>query len=556
MLGTSLQGSARSSSSKLQRKGLRFGLLAAVAALGGGACASSAESNGSDNVVQESDPLLFTTDVVWPSNRINVCWTNGTQYPTERKWVQQAVEAAWQQSSAVEFQGWGNCPATGSTDGVRIQVIDNRSNSRVGIDSAVGRAQGYSQSGYTMQLNFTFNVFNPVSCLASETQRQGCIRAIAAHEFGHVLGFQHEQLRDDPPSSADPKCLETTNPLPSDFLDVGTWDPRSIMNYCNPLYNNWGRLSEEDKMVARFYGRPNFFADVTGDGKADAIAMDSNHVWVLPSNGSNGFNPIQTWSTIGYSGTRGTFFADVTGDGKADGIVVNEDKVTVRRSNGSQFQPNESWTTNRFYGTYGTFIADVTGDGKADLIGINPGIITIRRSTGSAFAANENWLLQDLPSALHILFGDIDGDKDADLVVVGTDTVHVWKAVPTAAGGSFGPELDFTLGPYYGDQGTYLADVDGDKKDDCIVVNKNGITVRRSTGNIFNANETWSSSAFYGLDHGTFFANVGGTNNVAGFPNSFADVIAVNDDGIYVRKNTGTSFGTTEFWADPFFGGR
>ena len=32
----------------------------------------------------------------------------------------------------------------------------------------------------------------------------------------------------------------------------------------------------------------------------------------------------------------GTFFADVTGDGKADAVVVNNDKITVRRSTDHQ----------------------------------------------------------------------------------------------------------------------------------------------------------------------------------------------------------------------------
>lgn len=47
---------------------------------------------------------------------------------------------------------------------------------------------------------------------------------------------------------------------------------------------------------------------------------------------------------------RGTYFADVTGDGKADAIVVNTTGVTVRRSNGRTFLPNELWTVNAYYG--------------------------------------------------------------------------------------------------------------------------------------------------------------------------------------------------------------
>ena len=92
------------------------------------------------------------------------------------------------------------------------------------------------------------------------------------------------------------------------------------------------------------------------------------------------FGPNESWTNNPYYGTRGTLFADVTGDGKADAIVVNDDRVTVRRSNGSQFLPNESWTDNPYYGTRGTFFADVTGDGKADAIVVNNDKVTVRRS--------------------------------------------------------------------------------------------------------------------------------------------------------------------------------
>jgi hypothetical protein len=85
-------------------------------------------------------------------------------------------------------------------------------------------------------------------------------------------------------------------------------------------------------------------------------------------------------STVPYYGDKGTFFADVTGDGKADAIVVNTTGITVRRSDGGQFLGNESWTIYPYYGDRNTFFADVTGDGKADAIVVNSYGITVRYS--------------------------------------------------------------------------------------------------------------------------------------------------------------------------------
>jgi hypothetical protein len=110
------------------------------------------------------------------------------------------------------------------------------------------------------------------------------------------------------------------------------------------------------------------FADVDGDGKADAIVVNTNGITVRRSNGANAFLPNETWTSGAYDGTLGTYFADVTGDGKADAIVVNTNGINVRRSNGSQFLPNETWTTSAYYGNLGTYFADVDGDGKADAI--------------------------------------------------------------------------------------------------------------------------------------------------------------------------------------------
>jgi len=49
--------------------------------------------------------------------------------------------------------------------------------------------------------------------------------------------------------------------------------------------------------------------------------------------------PEQTWSTGAFYGDRGTVFADVTGDGRADAIAVSSNAVTVRRHD--RLRPDE-----------------------------------------------------------------------------------------------------------------------------------------------------------------------------------------------------------------------
>jgi len=302
-----------------------------------------------------------------------------------------------------------------------------------------------------------------------------------------------------------------------------------------------------------YYGSMGtFFADVDGDGRSDAIALNPSTVTVRRSNGTS-FSRSEDWTHGPYSGTRGTFFADVTGDHWADAIVVNDDTVTVRRAGADcfigcwnyGFRANEDWTSGPYYGSTLTTFADVTGDGRADAVVINGSIVTVRRSDGQRFLANETWATGFTPGEVGTYFFDVDYDGSADLIAVNrgsiivrassgsafgpaTDwtgnawfpaqtpglmdvafaqfywfggssamiyvsnqTVNVFPTI-NAAGQSryagavststpfvaFGSPLDFTGGPYYGTLGTFFADVDGDGSADAIVVNTNNVTVR------------------------------------------------------------------------------
>lgn len=323
------------------------------------------------------------------------------------------------------------------------------------------------------------------------------------------------------------------------------------------------------------------FADVTGDGMADYISVVSDGttgILVRPAVSTGGtfsFSRTATDFTGGavFSGDRGgTFFADVTGDGMADAIAVNDVGIIVWRSTGSAFVStsapgcpavtNANWTGTLFVGespnvpaiVMSTRFADVTGPdadtkSRADAIAITPNGIQVKRSDGCTFSAiTETWTSEPYFGNKVTEFADANGDGRADAIVVNDESIpNDWVVVRISDGSSFLPNQRWTLDPYYGDRGTYFADVTGDGRADAIVVNQTGITVRRSFSGLHFYNEafsgdidaqsreTWTSNPYFGsIGIGTFitpiyFADVTGDR--------IAEAIVINPDGIVMRRH-------------------
>jgi hypothetical protein len=190
-----------------------------------------------------TDEQLFGTAIQnskWPTLRIPVCWENASQKDAPyRAITRQAVEDTWEKHSLVQFIGWNAC--TDNSIGIRIHISDEGPHVK-----ALGKYLDKRPQG--MVLNFTFNHWSP-SCSA---RQDFCIAALAVHEFGHALGFTHEQNRPDAPA----ECHADSQGPTGDYL-VTKYDPYSVMNYCNPIWNGDGRLSELDiKAVQKFYGAP------------------------------------------------------------------------------------------------------------------------------------------------------------------------------------------------------------------------------------------------------------------------------------------------------------
>ena len=317
------------------------------------------------------------------------------------------------------------------------------------------------------------------------------------------------------------------------------WFIRQLAPFPRPISQF---LPNEDWTGGPFWGsRGTFFADVDGDGRADAIAVNDDGVYVRLSTGSGFPGPAQNWTGGPYYSLRtqnvvpsdqSVYFADVNGDGMADAIVVNDDAVYVRLSTGFGFGPAQNWTGGPYYGNRGTFFADVNGDGMADAIVVNDDAVHVRLSTGSGFPdPAQNWTggpyystrtQSVVPSDQSVYFVDVDGNGMADAIVVNNDTVTVRRSNGT----QFLPNENWTGGPYYGSRGTFFADVDGNGMADAIVVNdlptNSTVTVRRSNGTQFLPSEDWTHGPYWGsVGNAAYFVDVTG--------DGCADAIVVNN---------------------------
>jgi hypothetical protein len=368
-------------------------------------------------------------------------------------------------------------------------------------------------------------------------------KSMAAHEIGHIIGFRHTDYFSNcngAESSADANHVTNTPTGGS----ANSW-----MNACSDG-NDRPFTPQDVEALTRVCGTPlvapgtpwidgtnsyngySFeYGDVTGDGKADAVAfnvsLERAVVWAANSTGT-GFISGAQWLDGPYVYNGYTFsLADVTGDGKADIVGFNPsvERAIVWVSNGTSFNSGAQWVDGPYaYSGYTTNVADVTGDGKADLIGFSASAerAIVWASTGSAFASGAQWI--DGPASYNaytFTASDMSGDGKADLV--GVDAVNervvVWKSTGTA----FNSSAQWIDGPHGYSAYTFkTADMNGDGKSDLVGFNPSieRAVVWISTGTILASGKQWLGGPY---QYSAYSFGVGKFN-----ADAKADMVAVN----------------------------
>lgn len=292
------------------------------------ACSGCAEPEQSDVIVREADPLLVSTGTtLWPNGVVRVCLVPSAATPSNeleqvRTRIRQTLTDGWGRAANLDFWDFNNCPTPLPTNTVAITFDTSVQN-----QSDIGMRSG--------QTNFVNFQWNQNFSLAPD-------RDLILHEFGHTLGFVHEQARPGytPVNSSCPAEASASGDAKGTPLD-----PDSIMIHTGSCVVPASGLSPWDIVgIQNAYGRKK---------QGSIVGMNSQCVDI-----PNGTNPPSGQNLQVYDCTNGTnqlwrymsttqFFAanvtngsnamDIEGGGSTAGTAVQ-----VFGSNPGQ--ANQHWT--------------------------------------------------------------------------------------------------------------------------------------------------------------------------------------------------------------------
>jgi hypothetical protein len=330
--------------------------------------------------------LYGDPSVYWTGSppMVPVCWEPKTfdvsSQSSERTWIEDAARRNWNRFARINLVGsggastWQRC--TTNAPGVHAFF----SPGVCGGFSGIGRPL----NGVTDGTRLT-DCEAPCQPAAGVTQEQ-CVRRVGMHEFGHVVGFFHEEER---PNEGLPDCNGTPQTIPGG-QKYGAYNDASFMAECTSTLTAVDQTPGDIAGIQRAYGRRITGSMVSPFGRCAASVAGAvgDPVFIFDCDEFADDQEIEFLHATGQLRVRSTNLCFRANSSNALSMQTCDTSAVQQR-----------WALNSvFIRGWGGLCLDVRG-------GITVGGIAQLFECGALGGSNQRWRIVSAGTAIEIRFG-------------------------------------------------------------------------------------------------------------------------------------------------------